>query len=106
MVGYRVLCRCMGVFVLPSYCVLISDMNSGFYFFEPIDLPPYTSVTPNVTGIDACVGTALSFLLRWAPTFLSSGVTLSTEGSSGTIEVQLGATSANPGEIVSVSVTA
>ncbi|MCB0558467.1 MAG: choice-of-anchor B family protein [Lewinellaceae bacterium] len=94
-----------GVFVLPSGRVLISDMNSGLYFFEPIDLPPYTSVTPNVTGIDACVGTAAEFSIEVGADFLSSGVTLSTEGSSGTIEVQLGATSANPGEIVSVSVT-
>ena len=94
-----------GVFVLPSGRTLISDMNSGLYFFEAIDVPPYTSVTANVTSINACVETATEFSIEVGTDFLPSGVTLSTEGSSGTIEVQLGTTDANPGDIVSVSVT-
>lgn len=94
-----------GVFVLPSGRALISDMNSGFYFFEAIEVPAYTSVTPNITGINACEGTASGFSIEVGTDFLSSGVTLSTEGSSGSLQVELETTDASPGDIVNVSVT-
>lgn len=94
-----------GVFVLPSGRALISDMNNGFYFFEVIDVPPYTSVTANVTGIEACVGGTANFSIEVGTDFLPSGVTLSTEGTSGSLDVELEATDAAPGSVVNVSVT-
>lgn len=94
-----------GVFVLPSGRALISDMNNGFYFFEAIDVPPYTSVTPNITGINACVGSARNFSIEVGTDFLASGVTLSTEGSSENLVVELGVADAGPGDIVDVSVS-
>lgn len=94
-----------GIFVLPSGRALISDMNNGFYFFEAIEVPPYTSITANTTGINACLAASADFSIEIGTDFLSSGVTLSTEGSSGTLEVELNNTNANPGDILTVSVT-
>ncbi|MCB9263901.1 MAG: choice-of-anchor B family protein [Lewinellaceae bacterium] len=94
-----------GIFVLPSGRALISDMNNGFYIFEAIEVPPYTSVTANVTDVNACIGAATEFSIEVGTDFLSSGVTLSTEGSSGTLSVELSQVDASPGDIVTVSVT-
>lgn len=94
-----------GIFVLLSGRALISDMNNGFYIFDVIDVPPYTSVTANVSGIDACIGSAAEFSIEVGTDFLVSGVTLSTEGSSGALDVELGSTDASPGDIINVTVT-
>ncbi|MCO6477454.1 MAG: choice-of-anchor B family protein [Phaeodactylibacter sp.] len=93
-----------GVFVLPSGRALISDMNNGFYAFEPIEAPPYTSVTANVAGIEACIGATSEFSIEVGTDFLPSGVTLSTEGSSEALDVIVDA-SAGPGDVLNISVT-
>lgn len=94
-----------GIFVLPSGRALISDMNNGFYFFEAIEAPPYTSLAANVAGIDACLGAATNFSIEVGTGFLSSGVVLSTEGTSDALEVELEFLDAAPGDIVGISVT-
>ncbi|HMQ47549.1 MAG TPA: choice-of-anchor B family protein [Saprospiraceae bacterium] len=94
-----------GVYVMPSGRSLISDMNSGFYVFDVIDLPPNTSLTPNSTAIDLCVNQSTTFSVLVGEDF-SGPVSITTAGTDANLEVQLSSNSAQPGEVLEVSVTA
>jgi choice-of-anchor B domain-containing protein len=93
-----------GVFVLPSGRPLISDMNNGFYVFEPIpDLEDF-SITPSSSSIQVCEGQAILFSILVGADFEGGEVILSTENTSDGIEVELSSYSASPGEVVGVIV--
>lgn len=95
-----------GVFVLPSGKSLISDMQNGFYVFEPLDLPDNTFATPSVPQLVSCPGEELNFNVWIGPNFDGETVTLSVEDSAPELDVTLGETEVAPGDEVSVSVTA
>ncbi len=94
-----------GVFTLPSGKVLVSDMNNGFYVFAPIEAPPNTAATPSISRIQACQGEPTEFSL-WIGPGLEGEVTISTEGTSPGLEVNLSSTTAMPGDIIEGSITA
>ena len=94
-----------GIFVMPSGKALISDMNNGFYVFEALETPLNTTATPNISRIQGCQGETTEFSL-WIGPDLAGEVTISTEGTSPGLEVNLSSTTAMPGDIITGSITA
>lgn len=94
-----------GIFVLPSGRALISDMNNGFYFFETLNLPANTVVTPSTPSIEACIGEVTEFEI-WVGDDFEGTVTLDVENSDEALDITIGATEVAPGDVVTVSVSA
>lgn len=91
-----------GVFVLPSGRPLISDMNNGFYVFEPIEPAPNTFLTSNLGGVELCPDIPFTFSVLVGEDFSPNGVTLTTENSSPELNITLSTTNAQPGEVIDV----
>ena len=94
-----------GIFILPSGRALISDMNNGFYFFEALDLPGDFSLTPNSPAIEACINAASEVEVLIGSDFTNT-VSISLDGTSLDLEVELSATELEPGEVLAVNVIA
>ena len=93
-----------GIFVLPSGRALISDMNNGFYFFETLNLPENTVVTPNVPDVRTCIDSEFEFEI-WVGDDFEGTVSLSTDNSSEELEIALSVNEAQPGDVLTVSVS-
>lgn len=94
-----------GVYVMPSGRSLISDMNSGFYVFDAINVPPNTSLTPNSTELDLCIYQSTTFSVLVGEDF-SGPVSITTDGTDANLDVLLSSNNAQPGDVLEVSVTA
>ncbi len=94
-----------GVFVLPSGMSLISDMQTGFYVFDEIEVPPNTSISPSATSFEICEGGDITFTIILGDDFDVSGVDLSTGNLPGNTLVTFDPNPAQPGEEVEVNVS-
>lgn len=93
-----------GVFVMPSGKALISDMNNGFYFFEALDLPMDMSLTPSNPTLEGCLAVPVELDVLVGSDFANT-VSVSLEGTSSELEVELETTELEPGEVLSLSIT-
>ncbi|MEL6867266.1 MAG: T9SS type A sorting domain-containing protein, partial [Bacteroidota bacterium] len=94
-----------GVFVMPSGQVLISDMNTGFYHFDVVEVPVNTSLIPSVNNLIACEEEARSFTMQIGDGFDDGGVSLSASGLPAGTEVTFSNDNPLPGTAVEVTVT-
>ncbi len=91
-----------GIFVLPSGMSLISDMQTGLYFF---DEKLNTSVIPSATSFEICEGLDYTFTILLGDDFEPSGVNLSTGSLPTGTTVEFNSNPAEPGEEVEVTIS-
>ncbi len=94
-----------GIFVLPSGLPLISDMQTGFYFFDEVVVPPNTSVIPSANAYEMCEGEDFTFTIFLGNGFDVSGANLSTGNLPTGTTVSFSANPAAPGTEVEVTIS-
>ena len=94
-----------GIYVLPSGRPLISDMNTGFYFFEPIEIPANISIIPSTDYFDICENETFSFSVLIGDDFNAMDLHLSTANLPAGVTVEFSNNTPAPGASVDVTIS-